>query len=130
MNRATVDTEEKADTVKLPGLIEFIKGITTKPISKKVIDVEPLVEEEKVDNLVKANQAVQNNNSETKKLEIKDSNQSSVDSEILKTDDPYKLKQNEPITDPFKEQDHSNLIENLEKLDSIKSVRTIRIEQD
>ena len=34
------------------------------------------------------------------------------------------------ITDPFKEQDHSNLIENLEKLDSIKSVRTIRIEQD
>ena len=34
------------------------------------------------------------------------------------------------ITDPFKEQDHSNLKENLEKLDSIKSVRTIRIEQD
>ena len=34
------------------------------------------------------------------------------------------------ITDPFKEQYHSNLIENLEKLDSIKSVRTIRIEQD
>jgi homoserine dehydrogenase len=34
------------------------------------------------------------------------------------------------ITDPFKEQDHSNLIENLERLDSIKSVRTIRIEQD
>ena len=34
------------------------------------------------------------------------------------------------ITDPFKEQDHSNLIENLEKLASIKSVRTIRIEQD
>ena len=34
------------------------------------------------------------------------------------------------ITDPFKEQDHINLIENLEKLDSIKSVRTIRIEQD
>ncbi len=34
------------------------------------------------------------------------------------------------ITDPFKEQDHSNLIENLEKLDSIKSLRTIRIEQD
>ena len=34
------------------------------------------------------------------------------------------------ITDPFKEQDHSNLIENLEKLDSIKRVRTIRIEQD
>ena len=34
------------------------------------------------------------------------------------------------ITDPFKERDHSNLIENLEKLDSIKSVRTIRIEQD
>ncbi|MDC3102987.1 homoserine dehydrogenase [Gammaproteobacteria bacterium] len=34
------------------------------------------------------------------------------------------------ITDPFKEQDHNNLIENLEKLDSIKSVRTIRIEQD
>jgi homoserine dehydrogenase len=34
------------------------------------------------------------------------------------------------ITDPFKEQDHSNLIENLEKLNSIKSVRTIRIEQD
>ena len=34
------------------------------------------------------------------------------------------------ITDPFKEQDHCNLIENLEKLDSIKSVRTIRIEQD
>jgi len=34
------------------------------------------------------------------------------------------------ITDHFKEQDHNNLIENLEKLDSIKSVRTIRIEQD
>mgnify|MGYP001445485355 CR=1 FL=1 len=34
------------------------------------------------------------------------------------------------ITDPFKEQDHINLIENLEKLDSIKSLRTIRIEQD
>ena len=48
MNRATVNTEEKTDTASFPDIFEFIKGITSKPINKKVIDVEPLVEEEKV----------------------------------------------------------------------------------
>ena len=52
MNRASVKTNENMKPEKVPGLIEFIKDMTStlnKPLEKGVVEVEPLIDEQETD---------------------------------------------------------------------------------
>ena len=106
MNRATVKTEENAETVKLPGFIDFIKGITSrpnKPIAKEVIDIEPLVDQRQEKKTIKNFGKHGTNPIASEDLEIKDLKQSSINSEQSDSTETRKSKQKPPFNSPFQD---------------------------